>query len=85
MDADYKAADIEDIIKNADSLNKVQKDFLRIFLNKYKELFDGSLGNFDIPSVKLEVNQGTEPEHTRPFPVPHIYIGKPCTKKYSVW
>ena len=49
LDADYKPADIDDIVMKADNLNKEQKDSLRILLNKYKNLFDGSLGDFNVP------------------------------------
>ena len=41
-------------------------------LDKYKDLFDGSLRDFNVPPIKLEVREGTEPVHSRPFPVPHI-------------
>ena len=73
LDADYKPADIDDIVMKADNLNKEQKDSLRILLNKYKNLFDGSLGDFNVPPIKLEVKPNTEPVHSRPFPVPHIH------------
>ena len=26
-----------------------------------------------LPPIELEVKQGTEPVHSRPFPVPHIH------------
>ena len=64
MDADYKPADIDDIVMKADNLNKEQKDSLRILLNKYKNLFDGSLGDFNVPPIKLEVKPNTEPVHS---------------------
>ena len=49
LDADYKPADIDEIVMKADNLNEEQKDSLRILLNKYKTLFDGSLGDFNAP------------------------------------
>ena len=73
LDADYKPADIDEIVMKADNLNEEQKDSLRILLNKYKTLFDGSLGDFNVPPVKLEVKPNTEPVHSRHFLVPHIH------------
>ena len=84
LDADYKAADIEVIIKNVDNFKKEQKESLRNLLNKCKDLFDGSFGDLNVPHVKLEVKPGTEPVHTRPFHVPHIQR-QILYKKYSVW
>ena len=42
-------------------------------LNKYKELFNGSLGDFNVPPIKLEIKPGTELVHSRSFHVPHIH------------
>ena len=83
-DADYKAADIKDIEKNADNLTKEQKASVRNLVNKYKDLFDGSLGDFNVPPVKLEVKPGTEPVHSRQFPVTHIHR-QTLYKKYNAW
>ena len=71
-DADYKAADIEGIVIKAENLNKEQKVPLCSLLNKYKELFDGSVGYFNVPPINLEGKPGTEPVHDRPFLVPQI-------------
>ena len=42
-------------------------------LNKHISLFGESLGDFNIPPIKLEIKLNTEPVHSRPFPVPHIH------------
>ena len=57
----------------ADNLKEEQKDSMQILLNKYKELFNGTLWYLNVPSIKLEVKPDMEPIHSRPFPVPHIY------------
>ena len=56
-----------------ENLNGEQQVSLRSLLNKYKDLFDGSLGDFNVPPIKLEIKPGTEPVHSRPVPVPHIH------------
>ena len=73
MDADYTAADLEDIINQAEVFNKEQKVSLWIFLNKYEDLFDGSLGDFNVPPFELEIKEGTTSVHSMPFPVPRIH------------
>ena len=73
MDANYESVDIEDINIKAKKLDEEQKESLCSLLNKYKQLFDGVLGDFDVPYIKLEVEPGTYPVHSRPFHVPPIH------------
>ena len=58
MDTDYKAVDIEDMVIEVENLSEAQTVSLRRFLNKYKVLFDDSLGDYDIPPIKLDVKPG---------------------------
>ena len=44
-----------------------------ILLNKHKDLFDGSIEAFDVPPIQLEVREGTDPVHSRYFPVHHMH------------
>ena len=75
LDADYIPVDIDDIVMKADNLNKEQNDSLKILLNRYNNLFDGNIGDFNVPPpIKLEVKSNIEPVHSRPFPVPHIHM-----------
>ena len=73
LDTEYEAAKIEDTVVKVENSNKEQKDSLCSLLNKYKQLFDGVLGDFDVPYIKLEVEPGTYPVHSRPFHVPPIH------------
>ena len=60
MNTDYTAADLDRIVNRAEKLDKEQKVSLRILLNKYEDLFDGSLWYFNVPPIKLEVKEGTK-------------------------
>jgi hypothetical protein len=41
-------------------------------LNKFKHLFDGTLGHWNTEPVDLELKQqDTKPYHSKPYPVPH--------------
>ena len=51
---DYKPTNLDEIVGQAENLNSKQKHSLRVLLNKYKELFCGTLGDFNIPLIKLE-------------------------------
>ena len=48
-----KLLTIEDIVNKVEGLDKEQKDSMSILLNKNKDLFDGSLGDFNVPLIKL--------------------------------
>ena len=73
MDVKYKLENLDEIVRQADNLNPTEKPSLRVLLNKYEELFDGTLGDFNTPPIKLEKKAGAEPVHSKPFPVPHIH------------
>ena len=51
LDADCEATDIQDIFIRAENSNKEQQVSLRILLNEYRGLFDGSLGDFNVPII----------------------------------
>eukprot|EP00804_Cyclotella_cryptica_P027321 CCRYP_019628-RA/>CCRYP_019628-RA protein AED:0.81 eAED:0.81 QI:0/0/0/0.5/0/0/2/0/195 len=45
---------------------------------KFEELFSGKLGDWDCKPVSLQLKEGAQPYHGRPFPIPkkHIEITK---------
>eukprot|EP00804_Cyclotella_cryptica_P020531 CCRYP_003381-RA/>CCRYP_003381-RA protein AED:0.33 eAED:0.44 QI:0/0/0/1/0/0/3/0/548 len=47
-------------------------------LQEFEELFSGKLGDWDCKRVSLQLKEGTQPYHGRPFPIPkkHIEITK---------
>ena len=54
LNIDYKPANLDTVVGQVDNLNEEQKISLWVLLNKYKELFDGSLWDFNIPPIDLE-------------------------------
>ena len=46
---------------------------LRVLLESFKHLFDGTLGDFDTAPVSIELLTGAIPYHARPYPVPVIH------------
>ena len=72
LDADYQAANLPEVVEQSENLNGSQKASLLKLLKKYEKLFDGTLGDWKIDPVKLELNPDAKPVHSRAFPVPHI-------------
>jgi hypothetical protein len=42
-------------------------------LLRFKELFDGTLGDWKLPHVSFELKEGAKPYHGRPYPIPKIH------------
>jgi hypothetical protein len=42
-------------------------------LLKYKELFDGMLGDWKLPPVSIELKEGAKPYNKRPYPIPKVH------------
>ena len=51
----------------------MQQTNLLKLLQKYKELFDGTLGDFQTDPVGFDMNLGAKPYHGRAFPVPQAH------------
>jgi hypothetical protein len=47
LDTNYKAADLQEIIKCISTIDDIEKHNLLVLLRKYEHLFDGTLGNFE--------------------------------------
>ena len=74
LDAKYEKADLPKVVsENCAYLNSGQKKDLLALLGKYDELFDGTLGDWKTEPVGLEIKEGENPFHGRPFPVPVIH------------
>ena len=64
---------IDDKVNSNDHLTNDQKLKLKQLLNKYEELFDGSLGDWKTTPVSIDLKEDAKPYHSRPYPVPHIH------------
>jgi hypothetical protein len=70
LDANYKAADLKEIIKCISTIDDIEKHNLLGLLRKYEHLFDGTLWNFETSDVKLNLKEDAKPYHAKAFPVP---------------
>jgi hypothetical protein len=57
-------------VQELSHLTKDEKQVLGVTLKKFPTLFGGGLGMLNIKPVKLELIDGANPYHARPFPVP---------------
>jgi hypothetical protein len=73
LDANYKAADLSEIIKCISTIDDIEKHSLLGLLRKYENLFDGNLGNFETSKVKLNLKEDAKPYHAKASPMPKIH------------
>ena len=72
-DANYTKADIPQEIKQMKYLSILEKDQLRMLLQKHEDLFDGTLGTWNMDPVELELKPNSKPYQAKPMTVPHIH------------
>jgi predicted aspartyl protease len=73
LDAKYEKANLEEITQDATHLLPEQRTKLRDFLKQYEELFDGSLGRWNMKDYEIELQPDATPYHARAFPIPHAH------------
>jgi hypothetical protein len=56
LDAEYKPASLDDVIKKCENLYVEEQHQLKTLLQKYERLFDGTLGQFTWKQFKLVSN-----------------------------
>jgi hypothetical protein len=73
LDAEYKPASLDDVIKTCENLHVEEQHQLKIFLQKYEHLFDGILGEFNIERISISLqlmDPNCKPVHVRAYTVP---------------
>jgi hypothetical protein len=71
--AEYKPANLDDVIKTSESLHVEEQHQLKILLQKYEHLFDGTLGEFNMETFPISLQLmdcNCEPIHARAYNVP---------------
>ena len=75
LDVKYTPANLPEVVNGCAYLDDEQKDLLLKLLCKYSNLFDGTLGTFNVTPVEIELKPNAQPVQLRAFPVPHIRRG----------
>ena len=74
LDNDYGKADLKDVAEMQTHLSPDKQKQLEELLNKYVDLFDGTLGRWTHPDYKLELKPDVKPYHAKAFPVPKVHM-----------
>jgi hypothetical protein len=71
LDAQYKPASLDGVIKTCENLHVEEQHQLKILLRKYEHLFDGTLGEFNMEPISLQLMDSyCKPIHARAYTVP---------------
>ncbi len=74
LDATYAKADLPAIVRdNCKHLKPSERESLPSLLLKFEQLFDGTLGQWNLPPVSIQLNEGAKPFHGRPYPIPKVH------------
>ena len=73
LDAKYKKANLKEITTKLKYLNSNKQHLLYRLLKKHENMFDGTLENYIGTEYKIELLEGAQPYHAKPFPIPKIY------------
>jgi hypothetical protein len=73
LDAEYKPASLDDVIKTCKNLHVEEQHQLKTLLQKYENLVDGTLGPFKMNPVAIKLqlmDPNCKPIHLRAYTVP---------------
>ncbi len=74
LDAKYDKADLPSIVENnCLHLSTSHCNSLLALILNFKELFDGTLGDWKLLPVSFELKESAKPYHGRPYPIPKIH------------
>jgi hypothetical protein len=72
LDAKHEKADLLAIVReNCSHLQVSDSEKLLSMLLKFELLFDGMLGDWNLPPVPFKLKEVIKPYHGRPYPIPH--------------
>ena len=75
MDRKYQAVSPEEVVQQLDHLNTQQRTRLKAVFEKYKRVFDGTLGCHPTVEIDIELVPGAQPIYQRAYPVPYQKTG----------
>ena len=74
LDANYKDADIPKLVEdNCEDLTDADESKLLKLLTEFKQLFDGTLGDWETSPARLELQQNHLSYHSRAYPIPKVH------------
>ena len=75
LDVKYKKADLNEVMNKQcqKHLTATEHHALLQLLNKFEDLFDGTLGTWNTTPVYLELKDDVKPVCSQPYPVPKVH------------
>ena len=70
LDAKYDKADLDKVVQETPHISKSERIKLKKLLSKYGELFDGTIGTWNMDRHKIELKEGAKQYHGRPYSIP---------------
>jgi hypothetical protein len=74
LDAKYEKTDVAEVVKGLTHLNTYQKADLLQVLQENNKMFNGTHGVYPHKKVHIDIDPNAKPVHSRPYPVPRIYL-----------
>ena len=71
--ANYHKADLRKVVEKCDNLTSPEQDKLHKLLKRYEFLFDGTLGTWNTEPYNIELKDGAQPYHAKPYPIPRVH------------
>ena len=78
IDITYVKEDLKQLVNNATKFNNEERTQLLRLLKYFKDLFDGTLGDWDTYPVNLDLKTGSRPFNSKYYSVPIINKEKFC-------
>ena len=72
LDSTYAEAELKQVANNAIQLNADERTQLLRLLEDFKDLFDGTLGDWYTETVYMELKPVSKPFNSKYYPVPRI-------------
>jgi hypothetical protein len=73
LDAKYEPANLDEITASCSYLDATQQSSLNDLLQRYRHLFDGTLGTWRSTPYAIQLRENVQPYHAKPFPIPRIH------------
>jgi hypothetical protein len=73
LDANYKKADLPEVIRTCTQLSQHEQNELLEVLQEFEDLFDGTLGDWKTEPFSFELKKDAKPYHSRAYPIPKVH------------
>ena len=73
LDAKYEPADLKQVSLEQTQLNEDEQRQLHALLEKYSDLFDGTLGKWQMEDYDVELLPDAKPYHAKAYPIPKVH------------